>query len=165
MRGRRTVTAIHIVASVGLLGSSAAMLLTTVAAARTTDPAFARAAYTLARTQTLVFGIPLSFAALISGVSLGRGTRWGVLRYWWTTAKLALLVLAILCGALVIRPLLDQRLRGAGDGWALVAAVAANAGMLAGAAVVSVFKPGGRLRRHPLRNPVGEHRAPPSIAV
>jgi hypothetical protein len=152
MKSRRAVTSIHVIASVGLLGSTAAMLLTAVWAARSSDPAFAHAAYTLMQAQAFAFGIPLSVVSLVSGIALGRGTRWGVLRYWWTAAKLVLLVLTIGCGALVIGPLLDQRLRGAGDAWALVAAVAANAAMLAAASIVSVFKPGGRVRQSRSRN-------------
>jgi hypothetical protein len=36
----------------------------------------------------LVFGIPLSFGALITGVLLGLGTKWGVFRYPWVTTTL-----------------------------------------------------------------------------
>jgi hypothetical protein len=161
MRSRRVVTSIHVIASVGLLGSTAAMLLTAVSAARSSDPAFAHAAYTLMQAEAFAFGIPLSIVSVASGIALGRGTRWGVLRYWWTAAKLVLLVVTVGCGALVIGPLLDRRLEGKGDAWALVVAVAANAGMLASASVVSVFKPGGRLRRGPGRNSRGRSEFSP----
>lgn len=150
MKGmRKPLTAVHIIASVGLLGSSAALLLAGVTAASTDDAQLAHSAYRLMQTQTLVFGIPLSFIALFSGLGMGLVTKRGVLRYWWTTAKLGLLVLTILCGALVIGPGIDQRLRGDGSEWGLVAAVGANVVMLASAATISVFKPGGRLRRAP----------------
>jgi uncharacterized membrane protein len=95
MRSRRVVTSIHVIASVGLLGSTAAMLLTAVSAARSSDPAFAHAAYTLMQAEAFAFGIPLSIVSLASGIALGRGTRWGVLRYWWTAAKLVLLVVTV----------------------------------------------------------------------
>jgi hypothetical protein len=38
---------------------------------------------------SLVFGIPLSFGALLTGLALGLGTRWGVFTYPWVVGKLA----------------------------------------------------------------------------
>ena len=146
-RLRKPLTAVHIIASVGLLGSSAALLMVAVTAASTSDAQLAHSAYRLMETQTLVFGIPLSFIALLSGLGMGLVTKWGVLRYWWTTAKLALLLLTIACGALLIGPAIDARLRGDGSEWGLVAGVGANVLMLTSAATISVFKPGGRLRK------------------
>jgi hypothetical protein len=77
---RRAVLTAHIIASVGLLGDVAAVLAVNVRAATTTDPGFTSASYELLEMFTLVFGIPLSFAALISGLILGLGSKWGVLR-------------------------------------------------------------------------------------
>ena len=54
------------------------------------DPALMRDSVKTLNMFSLVFGIPLSFAALLTGVALGVGTRWGVLRYPWTVAKLVL---------------------------------------------------------------------------
>jgi MFS-type transporter involved in bile tolerance (Atg22 family) len=147
MSWRRPIRAVHIIASVGLLGSSSALLMTGVAAALADDPQYAHTAYRLMNAETLVFGIPLSFIALLSGIAHGLVTKWGVLRYWWTTAKLVMLVLTIACGALVIGPGIDARLDGEGSEWGVVAAVAANVAMLLTASLVSVFKPGGRVRR------------------
>ncbi len=48
------------------------------------------------------FGIPLSVTALATGVALGLGSRWGVLRHWWTVGKLALLVSVMTIAATVI---------------------------------------------------------------
>jgi hypothetical protein len=146
MTARKPLTALHIIASVGLLGSSTAMLLAAVTAATTDEPEFAHSLYRLMRTQTFVSAVPLSFIALGSGIGLGLRTKWGVLRYWWTTAKLTLLLLTIVCGALVIGPAIDARLDGDGSEWGLVAAVGANVLMLVSATVISVFKPGGRQR-------------------
>jgi hypothetical protein len=144
---RKPLLALHIIASVGLLGSSTGMVLSAVTAAGTDDPALAHSAYRLMQTQIFVLGIPLSFIALLSGIAMGLTTRWGVLVHWWTTAKLVLLVLTIACGALLIGPALDTRLHGGGSGWGVAAAIGANAAMLGAAALLSVFKPGGRLRR------------------
>ena len=90
-RIRRSVLTLHIVASVGLLGDVAAVLAVNLRAAATADPAFATAAYDLLGMFSLVFGIPLSLVSLATGVILGLGTKWGVLRHVWVAAKLALL--------------------------------------------------------------------------
>ncbi len=41
---------------------------------------------------SIVFGIPLSLATLGTGVLLGLGTKWGVLRHRWVTAKLLVIL-------------------------------------------------------------------------
>ena len=63
----------------------------------------------------ILFGIPLSFAALATGLTLAIGGRWGVLRYPWVTIKLALLVSVILVGALLLGPSVDAIRSGDGD--------------------------------------------------
>jgi hypothetical protein len=145
---RKPLLAVHIITSVGLLGSTSASLMLAVTAATTDDAALAGSAYELMGTAGMVFGIPLSFAALISGVVLGLRGRWGVLRYRWTAIKLGLQLAVILCGALLVGPGVAARIDGDGSAWGLVAAVGANVAMLAAATVISVFKPGGRLRRY-----------------
>jgi hypothetical protein len=39
--------------------------------------------------------VPLSFAALLSGLVQSLGTRWGLLRHWWIVAKLVLTIVAV----------------------------------------------------------------------
>ena len=118
-------------------------------AATTDDPDFAHSAYDLIRTQSLVFGIPLSFLALFTGLALGAATKWGVVRYRWTAAKLALLVLVILNGALAIGPTTEARLRGDGSELGLAVVISATVLMLVTSVALSVFKPYGRLRNNP----------------
>ena len=143
-RIRKPLLLVHITASVALLGATASSLLLAVVAA--TDPDLAHSAYELMSLQSFVFGIPLSFIALFSGIALGPASKWGVLRYWWTTLKLGLLVLVILNGALNIGRMTEQRLDGAGSEWALVAVVSASVALLLASIGLSVFKPGGRFR-------------------
>lgn len=144
---RRPLLVVHIVASVGLLGAVASSVLLAVAAAAGTVEA--DAAYELIGMQSAAFGIPLSFVSLFSCIALGRVTRWGVLAYRWTTAKLALQLLVILNGALVLGPTVTARLDGDGSAWGLVVAESATVAMLLAAVAISVFKPWGR--RAPLR--------------
>lgn len=143
---RKPLLFLHITTSVALLGATSSSLLLAVVAASTEDAGLARSAYELMSTQSFVFGIPLSFLSLGTGIALGYATKWGVLRHWWTTLKLGLLVLVILNGALNIGRMTEQRLDGAGSEWALVGVVSASVVMLLASIVLSVFKPGGRLR-------------------
>jgi len=101
---RRALLTAHVVASVALLGDSAGFLAVAIRAATTGDPGLAAAAYDLLDMFSLVFGIPLSFAALLTGLALTRVTKWGVRRHRWVTTKLLLIVSVILVGAFVIGP-------------------------------------------------------------
>ena len=95
-----------------------------------------------------VFGIPLSFTALLTGVTLGLGTKWGVFRYPWVTAKLALILSVILVGAFVIGPATtEMRDGGGGAETVLIVAAAWDVLALTLATTLSVFKPGGLRRR------------------
>jgi len=124
-RTRRAALTAHIVVSVGLLGDSAGFLAIAVRAAATTNADLARSSYELLKMFSLVFGIPLSFSALSTGFILGLGTKWGVFRYPWVTAKLLLIVSVIFVGAFVLGPAVDA-MRAAGGN--------AEAKLIAGAA-------------------------------
>jgi hypothetical protein len=144
---RRALLSAHVISSVGLLGASSALLVLAVSGATTSDPQLADSAYRFMATFGYVFGIPLSFSSLITGVTLGLGTKWGVLRYPWVTAKLILLVTTILSGALVIGPGAQQMIDGTGGaGTRLIVAAAYNVTVLVASAVLSVYKPGRRRR-------------------
>jgi hypothetical protein len=145
---RRAVLTIHIVAGVGLLGDVAAVLAINVRAATTGDPALAAASYELLGMFTVLFGIPLSFGALVTGVVLGLGSKWGVARYAWVTAKLVLLIGVILVGALVLGPGTEAMRSGDGGAEArLIAGAGYDVVALTLATGLSVFKPGRRRRR------------------
>jgi Predicted integral membrane protein (DUF2269) len=158
-RARRLVLTLHVISSVGLVGSSAGVLILALSAAATDQTVAAHALYTTMRTAVFAVAVPLSFIALGTGIALGLGTKWGVLRHGWVTAKLALLVLVILTGALVVRPSMDHVIAatsapapaakpdlGAAE-WEPVAAAASNIVMVVVAVALAIFKPGGRLRR------------------
>jgi hypothetical protein len=144
---RRVVLTTHIAASVGLLGDVSAFLAVAIRAAGSGDPGFAGASYDLLAMFSVLFGIPLSFTALLTGVTLGLGSKWGVFRYPWVTAKLLLILSVILVGALVIGPTLEQLRSGDGGSEArLITAATWDVLALLTATVLSVFKPG-RARR------------------
>ena len=139
---RRSVLAAHIVSGVGLLGSVAGVLAINLRAATTADADFAAASYDLLAMFTILFGIPLSMTALASGVLLGLGSKWGVVKTGWVAAKLVLLLGVILVGALVLGPGTDAMRNGDGGTEArLIAGSAYDVVALLAATGLSVFKP------------------------
>ena len=76
-RVRVTVLTAHIIISVGLLGDSAGFLAVAIRPAMADDPRTVLELVNVLNMFSLVFGIPLSFGVLITGVALGLGTRWG----------------------------------------------------------------------------------------
>jgi uncharacterized membrane protein len=139
---RRALLTVHIIAGVGLLGDVAAVLAINVRAATTADPALAAASYELLSMFTVLFGIPLSMLALLSGITLGLGSKWGVVRYGWVLAKLVLLLGVIAVGAFVLGPGTDAMRHGHDDAEArLIAGSVYDVIALAAATGLSVFKP------------------------
>lgn len=151
-RARNAVLTVHIVVAVGLLCDSAGFVAVALRHATSDDPSFREHTREILAMFALTFGIPLSFLTLITGLVLGIGTRWGVLRYPWVTIKVALTLTVIAVGAIVLRPLLfdDATVEdGAlvlGASWDVVALTVATA--------LSVFKPGRALGSKPAASPV-----------
>ncbi|HMG43152.1 MAG TPA: DUF2269 family protein [Acidimicrobiales bacterium] len=140
---RHALLTAHIVFSVALLGDSAGYLAVAIRTSTLDDPVLVRDSVRTLNMFSLVFGIPLSFAALLTGVGLGLGTRWGVFRYPWVTIKLALILTVILVGAFVISPASEQMLDGDGDRTGrMIAAAAYDVAALTIATGLGVFKPG-----------------------
>lgn len=140
---RQWLLTAHIILSVGLLGDSAGFLAVAIRAASTNDP---QRVIELARVLdmfSIVFGIPLSVGAILTGVALGLGTKWGVFRYPWVVTKLALNVSVMVAGALVIGPALTMTIAGHGDGTQrLIVAAGWDVLALSAATGLSVFKLG-----------------------
>ncbi|HZA75809.1 MAG TPA: DUF2269 family protein [Acidimicrobiales bacterium] len=144
-RARNFVLTVHIVVSVGLLGDSAGFLAVAIRRATSDDPSFVDAAHDLLGTFALLFGIPLSFLALLTGTALGLGTPWGLFRYPWVVTKLALIVTVIVVGATVLSPVLADD--STADGTALIIGAAYDVAALTAATALAVFKPGRARRR------------------
>jgi hypothetical protein len=145
---RRAVLTAHIIASVALLGDCAALLAMSVRAATTSDPALAASSYELMSMFSMVFGIPLSLASLGTGLALGLGSSWGVLRHRWVTAKLLIILSVILVGALVIGPSEAAMVDGSGGREpVLIVAAAYDVLALCVATGLSVYKPRRRASR------------------
>lgn len=143
---RRSVLTAHIIVTVGLLGDSAGFLAVAIRSVTTEDRQLASAGWEILQMFSVVFGIPMSLAALITGLILGWGSSWGVFRYPWVTTKLALIVSVMLVGTFVL-PGLEELRQGTGSTQVrLISGAAYDVLALAVAVVLAVFKPGGRWR-------------------
>lgn len=91
---RRLALSAHLALSVGWIGSVAAYVALDVTAATSQEPQTLRAAYV---GMGLIAGsviLPLAIAALLTGVIMSVGTRWGLLRHWWVVTSLLLTIAA-----------------------------------------------------------------------
>lgn len=150
---RKLLLSVHLIVSVGLLGSDAAVLVLCIAGARGSDPSTIYPAASLIASALLV---PLALLALATGVILGMLTPWGIVRYWWVAISLALTVAGIVLGTFVLVPTLgaaaDAAIAGHGaqalsvDRLGLVKDTSAASIVLTVTVLLSVYKPFGRLR-------------------
>ena len=91
---RKAALAAHLTVSVGWIGAVAAYLSLDLAVATSTDPPTLRAAYLGMDAIVGSVIVPLAIAALLTGIVVSLGTRWGLLRHWWVVVSLALTVFA-----------------------------------------------------------------------
>lgn len=92
-RLRKLGLSLHVVLSVGWLGAVLAFL-TLALASFSAQPALARAAYLMMAVVGRGALLPLSVAALVSGVVQSLGTKWGLFRHYWVLVKLVLTAFA-----------------------------------------------------------------------
>jgi len=153
---RRVVLLSHVVTSLGWLGVDAVIGVLAVTGFLSDEPARVAAVYTaldaFAVPTLLVFG----FGALTSGVLLGLGSRWGLVRYWWVATKLVLNLVLTGLVLVLLQPRVSQaaaesvrvdaslvdRLGGIPTDLLFPAFVSGVALLLA--SVLGVFKPWGR---------------------
>lgn len=142
---RKPFLFLHIIASVGLLGEVWVLVVLNVTALTADDGELAHAAYRLMPVMVFAGGIPLSMAALVTGLVLAVGSHWGLVRHAWVFAKLLLLVGTVLAGMFLFTP---ELLAEAGPPYSeatqrpQVAVVSAQAVMLLTATALTVYKPG-----------------------
>jgi hypothetical protein len=85
----------HVVFSVGWLGSVVPYLALAIAGLTTQDFQTQRAAYLSMQFIGWYVIVPLSIAALASGLVQALSTQWGLARYWWVLAKLLLTIVGV----------------------------------------------------------------------
>ncbi|HWI02224.1 MAG TPA: hypothetical protein VNT52_00085 [Acidimicrobiales bacterium] len=156
-RSRRVALTVHILGAGAWIGIDVVLGVLVFTALLTDSTATEAVSY-----QALeLFAVwPLLTAGLLtlaSGIVMGLGTRYGLLRYWWVAVKLVLNVVLVTLVVLALRPGLREaavygEALGAGaSGGTDVANVVfppvVSGVALVTATVLSVFKPWGRLRR------------------
>ncbi|BCJ73516.1 hypothetical protein CS0771_30600 [Catellatospora sp. IY07-71] len=149
---RRFLLTAHVVTSVGWLGVAYALLVMALSAQAADDAGTRAATYSLMLSFDTAAMLPLGLAALVTGVILGLGTHWGVLRHWWVAVKLVLNVAVLVVPMLTRHPALvdavDTARAGlltAPDGRVLDGSIASVI-VLTAATVLSVYKPWGKTR-------------------
>jgi len=154
---RKLAVTLHVAVAVGWLGLDLGLLTLGVTGLASRDPRTAQAAYRAMGILGDVLVIPVSLATLLTGVLLGLGTRWGLLRYYWVLAKLVLTLAAALASTFALRATIHRAVAGlpaAGQpvdpgaaGISLVVAPTVALLVYGTATVLSVYKPWGRVRR------------------
>lgn len=92
-RWRKAVLIAHILSGVGWIGVDLALLPLVITGLTTDDGETAAASYR-AIGILVPWTVPaLSLLIVITGVTLGLGTKWGLIRYWWVAVKLAISLL------------------------------------------------------------------------
>jgi hypothetical protein len=85
----------HVTLSVGWIGAVLPYLALAVAGFASPDVLSARASFLSMELIGWYVIVPLSFAALLSGLVQSLGTQWGLFRHWWILAKLGLTLFAV----------------------------------------------------------------------
>ena len=91
---RRIALTAHVTSSVGWLGAVAAFLVLSVAGLTSQSADTVRSAYIAMNLIGVSMIVPLSLAALLTGLIQALGTQWGLFRHYWVLTKFALTVAA-----------------------------------------------------------------------
>ena len=84
----------HVSCSVGWFGALAGFLALSISALASQDMERIRSSYTSMDLLGRFVLVPLSFAALATGIFQALGTEWGLVRHYWVLAKLVLTLFA-----------------------------------------------------------------------
>ena len=161
---RKPLLTTHVVVSIGWLGAAAAVLALGITGLTTADVGLANAGYRATEVIWRAVIIPLSLAALVTGLVQALGTQWGLVRHYWVFTKFLIAIGAVLLLLLHTGSLLPALARAAidasssaGEGVThghggipprihLVVAASGTLLLLLTAATLSVYKPWGRTR-------------------
>jgi hypothetical protein len=94
---RKAVLVLHVICGISWMGVDIALLALLITARTTNDAALVVSGFNAIRMIVPVAVPPLSLGILVTGIILGLGTRWGLVRYWWVLVKLLLsLIMTVL---------------------------------------------------------------------
>ncbi len=156
-RARKAVLLVHVLSAAAWLGIDLALGILVVVSLSTSDVNTAGVAIQAIDIFAIWPMLGASVVCMISGVVLGVGSKYGLVRYWWVTTKLVLNVGMSLLIAFALRPGVAEAARigermMAGDPAAVIPSgllypVVVAPTLLLVAYVLSVFKPWGRIRK------------------
>ena len=156
-RTRKGILVVHIVSAGAWIGIDVVMGVVVFTALLAEDDNTRALCYRALELFAVWPLIASGLLCLASGVVLGLGTKWGLIRYWWVAIKLVMSVVLVVLVAFLLRPgvieLAEQgRLFAAGETASLAVGdmifppiVSTSALLLA--TVLAVFKPWGRVRK------------------
>ncbi|GAA0895989.1 hypothetical protein [Pseudonocardia zijingensis] len=156
---RRVLLILHLATSVGWLGVTATFLVLTVWLLDVRDPATLRTGYFFHELAVVWLARPAAIGSAVTGLLLvlvaGRFRRWR--RWmWWVPAKFVVVVATVVVTVSISPEALAHAVEQAGavgtpaytdTQYALVWVAVYHVVMIIAAAVLSVFRPGGRCRR------------------
>lgn len=155
-RTRKALLALHLISSGAWIGIDVVLGVLVATALLGDDAATSAVVYQALRLFAVWPLLVVGLLCLASGVALGLGSKYGLLRYRWVAIKLVLTVALVVLGMLALRPDLDRAavlgrapLPGDAPDWAvgLMFAPVVSTTCLVVAVLLSVYKPWGRLRR------------------
>lgn len=91
---RRVLLILHIAVSVGWMGAAAAYIALNVPVMSGADEQSLRAAYLMMPIVARYALVPLAVAAVVTGIALALGTRWGLLQRYWVSITLGVTLFA-----------------------------------------------------------------------
>jgi hypothetical protein len=149
---RRVWLTVHVVSSVGWLGIELAMLALCLTGMATDHPASMRGMYAAAAVLADTMLMPAALLMVVSGVTLGIGTKWGLAKYHWVFAKIVISALLLVASVFTLNDNLQTVADLAGSGQLDGADAVSLAGMMSviallglAATVFSILKPWGRI--------------------
>jgi len=91
---RKFVLAAHLTFSIGWIGAVVAYLALGVSSVTSQDALTVRGAWASMELTGWYVIVPLALAALLTGLVISMGTKWGLFRHYWVLISLALTILA-----------------------------------------------------------------------
>jgi hypothetical protein len=148
-RARLVLLVTHVLTSVGWFGVAGAIAVFALVADVADDAVLAAALYR-SMEVALVLTVGGAVASGLTGVLLGLGSRWGLIRYWWVALKEVATVAVLVTDLVIVRTALAAVV----DGRAvrtLTHPTIAHVVVLALATVLSIVKPFGPVGGRPAR--------------
>lgn len=151
-RLNKLILTIHIIFSVGWLGTVAAFIALAITGVLSSNIQLSRACYLAMEVTSWWAIVPFCLGALLTGIIQSFGTKWGLFKHYWIVAKLILTIGATILLLAHLKPISllaeiaakPHFLNAYNIGWRVLADAGAGFLALIAITVISIFKPWGR---------------------